>query len=291
MTEPWKAERDWSSDEVREVIRAQCPALPCRIVEPLGCGWDNAAFLIDGEWVFRFVRRRIAVPLLEREASVLPRLASLLPVPIPNPQWFGHVGDWPFAGYRRLTGRPASDPILDEAARLALARPLGEFLRNLHDQPTGELGVEPDPLGRLDLAKWQPRANQMLDECEAGVDVVELRRVLAAVDATPTPVVLSHGDLYSRHLLLDDGQLAGVIDWGDVCLADPAVDLAIVFAFLPPSARSGFFAAYGDIEEATASRARFRAIGHTLNVHRYAQSIGDEALLAEATLALQFIVA
>jgi len=212
-------------------------------------------------------------------------------VPIPNPQWFGHVGDWPFAGYRRLIGRPASDLFLDETARHALARPLGEFLRALHDQPSGELGVEPDSFGRLDLAKWQPRANQMLDECDASVDVVALRRVLAAVDATSAPVVLSHGDLYSRHLLLGDDQLTGVIDWGDVCLAEPAVDLALVFAFLPPSARSGFFAAYGEINEATASRARFRAIVHTLNVHRYAKSISDEALLAEATLALRLIVA
>ncbi len=291
MTEPWKAERDWSSNEVREVIRAQCPALSCRSVEPFGCGWDNAAFLIDDEWVFRFVRRRIAVALLERESSVLPRLASLLPVPIPNPQWLGQVGDWPFAGYRRLIGRPASDLFLDEAARILLARPLGQFLRTLHDQRTGELGVEPDSFGRLDLAKWQPRANQMLDDCDTGVDAVALRRVLDAVDATPAPAVLSHGDLYSRHLLLDDDQLAGVIDWGDVCLAEPAVDLALVFSFLPPSARRGFFAAYGEINEATASRARFRAIGHTLNVHRYAKSIGDEALLAEANLALRFIVA
>lgn len=289
MPEPWKAERDWSSDEVREVIRAQCPALPCQIVEPFGCGWDNAAFLIDGEWVFRFVRRRIAVALLEQESRVLPRLASLLPVPIPNPQWFGHSDDWPFAGYRRLGGRPASDLFLNDADRHALARSLGEFLRTLHDQPTDGLGVDPDSFGRLDLAKWRPRANQMLDECDASVDAVALRRVLDAVDTTPSPVVLSHGDLYSRHLLLDEGALAGVIDWGDVCLAEPAVDLAVVFTFLPPFARNEFFAAYGEINETVASRARFRAISHTLNVHRYAKSIGDEALLAEANLALRFI--
>ncbi len=290
MTEPWQAEREWSNDEVREVVRAQCPALPCRSVEPFGCGWDNTAFLIDGEWVFRFVRRGIAVALLERETSVLPSLAPLLSVPIPNPQWFGRVGGWPFAGYRRLIGRPASDLFLDEAARQRLARPLGDFLRSLHDLPTNGVEVGPDPFGRLDIAKRRPIAEQMLDECAAPMDAAALRRVLYEVDPCSAEPVLSHGDLYSRHVLLEDGQLAGVIDWGDVCLADPAVDLAVAFAFLPPAARGEFFAAYGLIAESTASRARFRAVCHTLNVHRYAKSIGDEALLAEATLALRFIV-
>jgi aminoglycoside phosphotransferase (APT) family kinase protein len=40
--------------------------------------------------------------------------------------------------------------------------------------------------------------------------------------------VLCHGDLHVRHLLVDgDGSAAGVIDWGDLCLADAAVDLSI----------------------------------------------------------------
>lgn len=290
MTEPWQAEREWSCDEVGAVVRAQCPALPCRIVEPFGCGWDNTAFLIDREWVFRFVRRKFAVPLLEREISVLPSLSVSLPIPIPDPQWFGRVDDWPFAGYRRLIGHCASDLFLDKATRHTLAGPLGEFLRTLHAHSTNELRVEPDALGRLDLAKWRPRAIQMLDVCDPDIDVAGLRSVLDAVDATTARAVLSHGDLYARHVLLNDGQLSGIIDWGDVCLAEPAVDLAIAFTFLPASARNDFFAAYGDIDAATASRARFRAIAHTLNVRRYAKSIRDEALLAEATLALQFIV-
>jgi aminoglycoside phosphotransferase (APT) family kinase protein len=281
MTEPWKAEREWSRSEVSEVVRAQCPMIACQTVEPFGCGWDNAAFLIDGEWVFRFARRAIAAPLLEREANVLPRLASSLPVPIPRPEWFGRVGDWPFAGYRRLTGRPASDLSLDNAARHRLARPLGEFLRALHDLPSRNLDVIPEPLGRLDIEKWQPRAIAMLDDCDGGLDIATLRRLIDTVDPNPQPAILSHGDLYSRHLLVEEGRLTGVIDWGDVCLAEPAIDLAVAFTFLSPSAREIFFTAYSNIDETTASRARFRAICHALNVYRYAKSITDAPLDAE----------
>jgi hypothetical protein len=53
-------------------------------------------------------------------------------------------------------------------------------------------------------------------------------------------LVLCHGDLHVRHLLIDgDGSAAGVIDWGDLCLADAAVDLSIAyFAFAGKRART-----------------------------------------------------
>ncbi len=289
MNEPWKPEREWCLEEVRTVIRTQCPELPCQSVAPFGGGWDNAAFLIDNEWVFRFVRRRIAVPLLERETSILPRIAAQLPLSVPHPKWVGRVENWPFAGYRRLMGTPASDQVLDDSARCAAARPLGEFLRSLHDQPYTGLAVIPDPFDRLDIAKWQSRANQLLIECDSDVNASALRRVLNEVDTAPSQVVLSHADLYSRHLLFDTGRLSGIIDWGDICLAEPAVDLAIAFTFLPSAARSDFFAAYGTINEATASRARFRAVGHTLSVLHYAKSINDNSLFAETATAIGYI--
>ncbi len=53
------------------VIGAQFPALRRATVEPFGSGWDNAAFLVDGRFVFRFPVRRIAAPLIEREIAVL----------------------------------------------------------------------------------------------------------------------------------------------------------------------------------------------------------------------------
>ena len=46
----------------------------------MGAGWDNTAYLVNGEWVFRFPRRTIAVPLLEAEGRVLPKLAPRLPL-------------------------------------------------------------------------------------------------------------------------------------------------------------------------------------------------------------------
>ena len=65
-----------------------------------------------------------------------------------------------------------------------------------------------------------------------------------------------HGDLHLRHVLVEKGRLSGVIDWGDVCRSDPAVDLVLVWCALPPAACSAFFDAYGPVGEDGLLRAR-----------------------------------
>ena len=77
--------------------------------------------------------------------------------------------------------------------------------------------------------------------------------------------MLLHGDLYARHLLVDASHdLCGVIDWGDVCIGDPSIDLGIAWSFFPAEGRRRFFAIYGEVDAATAERARFNAVNHAI---------------------------
>lgn len=96
-----------------------------------------------------------------------------------------------------------------------------------------------------------------------------------------------HGDLYARHLLKgDEGALCGVIDWGDLHLGDPALDLNVAYALLPPEDRAAFWSAYGDVDDATRARARFRALHYGVTLVWYGLDIGDEALIDVGALAL-----
>jgi aminoglycoside phosphotransferase (APT) family kinase protein len=63
-----------------------------------------------------------------------------------------------------------------------------------------------------------------------------------------------------RQLLAGDGALTGVIDWVDVCHGDRAIDLQLVWSFLPPEARPRFFDAYGPVDDAELLRARVLAL-------------------------------
>ena len=85
-----------------------------------------------------------------------------------------------------------------------------------------------------------------------------LRRCWEAGVAAPIDAPRSwfHGDLHGRNVLVKDGRLAGVIDWGDMAAGDPACDLAAVWMLLPDrEARRRAMAAYA-ASDATWARAR-----------------------------------
>ena len=54
----------------------------------LGEGFDNTVYSFNNSYVFRFPRRKIAIKLIELELKLLPALASLLPIPIPRPEFY-----------------------------------------------------------------------------------------------------------------------------------------------------------------------------------------------------------
>lgn len=66
-----------------------------------------------------------------------------------------------------------------------------------------------------------------------------------------------HGDLHSRNVLVQNGAITGIIDWGDICVGDPATDLASAWVLFPEeSSRQELWGAYGDVSEATRQRAK-----------------------------------
>ena len=102
--------------------------------------------------------------------------------------------------------------------------------------------------------------------------------------------MLVHGDFDGRHLIVDeDGLVTGVIDWGDIHLGNPAVDLAIAHTFFPAPVRAAFLSAYGPIPDDTWCAARFRAVHNTLHVLDWAVQTGKVATQRSARLWLRHI--
>jgi hypothetical protein len=117
---------------------------------------------------------------------VLPKLAPLLPLPVPQPLFVGEPSadfPWPFFGGPVVPGQELADADLDDTARAALARPLGRFLRALH---SAQLDVElpVDPLGRADMGLRVGQAREPRRAGEPGAGGLP-RRVRGGVGGRP----------------------------------------------------------------------------------------------------------
>lgn len=265
----------------------QFPSLRNAPVRALAAGWDNTVLMV-GDVLFRFPRREAALDGLRRELAVLPLVAPRVPLPVPVPTHLGApAGDypWPFWGAAPLAGRELAG--LPEAARLPAAEATGGFLRVLHQLPVADdLDLPTDPMGRATPELRAERSQGALRDLAARGLWQRSAEVESLVEArlgppTGTPVLVQ-GDLHLRHLLVDeDGRATGVIDWGDTCLADPALDLSLAYAGFTGGAREALLAAYGPVDSDRELRARALAAGLCAMLAVWAAEVGETELLSE----------
>ena len=153
----------------RRLIADQFPELRGASVRPLAAGLGQHRLRRRRGWAFRFPRRAIAIPGVEREMRAPSCACRLrLPVPIPVPRHLGAPSPafgWPFFGARLLAG---SEPTI-AVRRCRPGAPRGpdsaRFLRALHAPRAGRRPApRPDGQGRHGAARTlRPRAT-----CRAG---------------------------------------------------------------------------------------------------------------------------
>ncbi len=297
----WDAEHAVDESQARALLSSQFPQLALTRVETLAVGFDNTVFLVDRTWAVRFPRRQMGADLFAKEVQLLPVLAARLPLPVPVPELVGRPAGgypWPFWAGRLLPGVEVADAALPEHGRDRLGAGVGAFLRELHRPELATAlgaGLPQDPMLRATPAARGPIGRASLDRLEAAGRWQAGSALDVAYDALlaegaglgppdPDGAVLVHGDLHLRHVLVDpDGVPTGVIDWGDACLADPALDLSFGYAALAGSARDAFFAAYGGRPDpARELRARVLAAALCAVLADYAVTEDRPALLAES---------
>jgi aminoglycoside phosphotransferase (APT) family kinase protein len=226
-------------------------------------GWDNVTFRLGDTLAVRIPRRAMAAPLIRNEQRFLPALAARLDVAVPAPVRTGRPGrdyPWHWSVVPWISGRMW----LATGAPSGHGRVLGRFLRQLHGAPHPAAGPRNPyrgvPLGDRpdDLPE---RLQRLRGEGLVAVDD-RIARVLRRALDTPVDVdpVWLHGDLHAKNVIVADGAVAGVIDWGDVCAGDPATDLSAAWTLCTAGEREAFWAAYGPASPAT----RLRAQGWTV---------------------------
>jgi aminoglycoside phosphotransferase (APT) family kinase protein len=250
--------------------------------------------VVNEAYVFGFPRREAVIDGIRRELELLPRLAGLLPLRIPVPVFVGGETDefpWPFYGSELLAGVEPGDAQLDDDARTEIGIELAGFLRRLHGLDlAAELPL--DPNRRADMQFRVPMTREAIAELDRlGVwrSPPGVAALLEEAERLPLPEssAVAHGDLHFRHVLVDRAHASGVLDWIDLCRADPAIDLQLYWSFLPPEGRPAFAEAYGPIGEAQLLRARVLALFLSAVLARYGHAEGHDRIAREALAGLE----
>jgi aminoglycoside 2''-phosphotransferase len=244
-------------DDHRAFLEHRWPELVIKTFEPVGGGWDCFTYVANDAWVFQFPRSPGAVESLTKQIAVLPELAREVSSAIPNPEY---VSIDPLCmGYSRIVGRPMSaevDGIWPER--------LGRFLYDLHLTP-------PEYVGMRSLTAEAIRDGLRREVGALGAHVLPLLQAGERAAAERTIAVflddddnfrfassLTHGDIGPEHVLITEaGDLAGVIDWGDVEVGDPVFDLAWVINAMPDVGERVLGAYGGPPDDRFFERARF----------------------------------
>jgi aminoglycoside phosphotransferase (APT) family kinase protein len=272
---------------VRSLLAEQHPDLAHLPLKPLASGWDNAIFRLGDDLVVRLPRRQLAAALVEHEHRWLPGLAGRLPLPIPVAVREGRPAaayPWSWSICRWFPGTVAVKAPLED--RALAARTLGAFVVAMH-QPAPPDAPE-NPFRGVPLAERDGVMRERVDEL-AGI--LDAPAVTACWDEALTvppwsgPALWLHGDLHPANLLVHEGRLSAVIDFGDLTSGDPATDLAVAWMLFPPELRPVFRSAAGDVDDDTWARARGWAL--SLGVAYLAHSADNPMFreLADQTLA------
>lgn len=259
------ADVDVSAELVRRLLAVQHPDLTGLPPELLASGWDNVLFRLGSDLVVRMPRRALAAALAEHEQTWLPVLAPQLPLPIPAPVRVGHPGlgyPWRWSVVPYLRGEIAARAEFADPSDAAAA--LGAFLRALHRPAPGDAPA--NPFRGVALAQRDEAFRQRLAGLSE-IDADAVARVWSDALARPTwsrPAVWLHGDLHPANLLVHEGVLSAVIDFGDLTAGDPATDLAVAWMAFSAADRPVFRTAYGKADDDTWARARGWACGLAL---------------------------
>ena len=276
-------ELDVDEPLVRGLLASQFPhwgELPLEPVFPRGT--DHAIFCLGDRMSVRLPRIEWAVGQADKEQEWLPRLAPQLPLAVPEPLAVGVPGRgyaWRWAVHSWLPGEPAARARLRDPCEAATD--MARFVARLRSIDT--TGAPAAGRG-APLATRDTPTREWLARLDGVVDTAAVTAVWEAAVAAPAwygPPLWVHGDLDSRNLLVRDGRLSGLVDFGGLGVGDPACDVGAAWKLFSGEARDRFRAELA-VDDATWARARGHVLSQSLGALSYYTLENNAVLVLEA---------
>lgn len=213
-----------------DLVQLTFPELAIQTCRLDQSGGDHLLLIVNDELAFRFPRA--GMHDLRLEIEVLRQLRDRSPLQLPTYDYVDRDGR--FGGYRFIDGvalTPKRFEALGVAGRENVLAEAAQFLFALHDLPQAEVAWSGDWPRTWTAAQFADRflAQRLPMLVEHAPQLASPLRAFYTdyrLDC-PQHLAIVHGDLVCEHLLIDlaRSSLAGIIDFGDVALGDPAQDL------------------------------------------------------------------
>jgi aminoglycoside phosphotransferase (APT) family kinase protein len=247
---------------VGRLLAEQFPRWADLPIEPVrSAGTDNAIYRLGDDMAVRLPRIPAATGQVDKEHRWLPSFAPLLPLAIPAPLAKGTPGErypWHWSVYRWLEGENATNERIADPRQAATE--MAQFIAAIQRIDTTG-GPSPGPHNTfrgVPLATRDAPTRAAIATLHGMLDVNAATAAWEAALQVPAwhgPGVWIHGDLQSGNLLVQQGRLNAVIDFGCLGVGDPACDLIVAWNFIPADTRNVFRAALS-VDEATWARGR-----------------------------------
>ncbi len=254
---------------VQALITKQFPEWANLEINPIiPGGWDNKTFRLGQHMTVRLPTQRQYSDQVKKEHFWLPKLAPRVPLPIATPLKMGEpAAGYPFywSIYKWLDGDTASIERISNLNQFAVD--LGEFLSTLQhcDVTDGPLPGEHNFYRGGSLAIYNSETQEALKNINDKYSIEAIIEIwdLALASCWQLPPVWIHGDVAVGNLLVNNGQLCAVIDFGQLGMGDPACDLAIAWTLFTNESREAFRSAL-NLDKDTWARGRGWALWKAL---------------------------
>lgn len=194
------------------------------------------------EWVLRVPRREGLADGAAIEARVLELVSPHLSFAVPD--WRIHSPE--LIAYPMLPGKPGltldenGNPVFHvDMASVEYARDMGDLFYELHSIDTrraAEIGI-PVRSPREVRENWQSTIDRVSQEFSiSGFLMDRWNAWLADDELWPDFSVLTHGEIYAAHTLVEGNRITAVLDWTTSEVSDPVRDFSLFHASAAPEA-------------------------------------------------------
>jgi aminoglycoside phosphotransferase (APT) family kinase protein len=205
-------------------------------------GWDHYVLILDNNFVFRFARERLYKKSFAREVEFLSRFSKVSSLPVPEYTLLSR--DKTFGGYKIIPGVELTGNIYNRfsaSKKKTFAKKMGTFLTTLHNFPSKgapSLGSKPYKTWKISLKQHLKWYNKKFKKIvynklkKREIEFIEkFVEKFASTNYKIKPVV-GHYDLAHDHIMVNkNGDLEGIIDFGDMSISDPAHEFSGFFDY------------------------------------------------------------